>query len=333
MDIKDYIKDFLLHNDELVIPDFGGFVSEYEPATFDVNKNIFLPPTKKLCFKPEFRFEDSALSAYIEKKENIDIKEAKKKISEFVSQLKNYLKKGESVIIKDVGVLSQTVKGEILFEQDKNFNLSTESFGLKSIKIKPLPEKPTLKQEIVANTNKKSVKKPLIIFSSIAGICALLFLVWTFTEGFSNFRIFSTLFVTSTEINTQYEPLVTKSIEYLDSIAREDSIKASINKTIDITTGKKEALFYTDKETNKEPEKPKYSKFDIIAGSFQSRNKAEIFCKELVKKGFTTEIIESDNNLYRISIASFTSEGLALNELYRLRANSDIKQVWLLKSN
>lgn len=196
-----------------------------------------------------------------------------------------------------------------------------------------MSEKAPTKSKTEVNTHKRSLKKPLFIGASLIIIVTLVLLTWTFTDGFSEFDSFSSMFKAKNETTIQQETLTTKSIEYLDSIAQADSIKASINKTIDVTTIKKDALFYTTQKKEQEITKPIYTKFNIIAGSFQSRNKAEIFSKELNKKGFTTEIIESENNLFRISIASFTSEQLALQELYKLRANSEIKQVWILKSN
>lgn len=331
MDIKDYIKDFLLLNDGIVIPGFGGFVSEYVSSVFDISENKFLPPTKKLFFKPEFSFDDTKLAEFISEKEGIDQESAKKKISEFVLQIKSDLKKNP-IIIKDIGVLSQSEKGIIVFEQDRNVNMLTESFGLISFKTKPLSEKKEPKQEIKIRKEKKSLKKLLLITSSIVVVFALLFLTWNFTQGFTEFNFISSMFSTNDE-TIDLQEATTKSVEYLDSIAQADSIKANINKTIDVTTGKKEALFYTDQEKDSEAKQPEFSKFYIIAGSFQSLNKAEIFCKELNKKGFATEIIHSENNLYRISIASYSSEGVALKELYDLRANSEIKQVWILKSN
>ncbi|OFX88157.1 MAG: hypothetical protein A2W99_10565 [Bacteroidetes bacterium GWF2_33_16] len=333
MDIKDYIKDLLLKHEGLVIPDLGGFVSEYEPAAFDVNESKFLPPTKKLYFKPEFSFEDSVFADYIAKKENINLEDAKKKISEFAIHVKKEFKKGLSIDIKDVGVLSQTKKGVILFEQDKNLNLLTESFGLKSVKIKPLSEKTISKQLFTEKKPRKSFKKPILLVSAVIVIIALVFLAGIITEGFSEFSFFSSIFSSKKGYDNQQEVLSTKSIEYLDSIAKADSIKASINKILDVTTVKKDALFYTEQKKEQEFAKTVYVKFDIIAGSFQSLNKAEIFCKELNKKGYKTEIIESDSKLFRISIATFTSEEQALKELYRLRASSEIKQVWILKSN
>jgi hypothetical protein len=194
MDLKIYIKELLLQNEGLVIPGFGGFVSEYEPASFDVNENKFLPPTKKLLFKSEYSFNDTVFAEYIEKKENSNKDDATKKIDEFVSQLKNDLKKGVPFVITNVGTLTQSIKGEIHFEQDKNFNLLTDSFGLKSINIKPLSEKAPTKSKTEVITHKRSLKKPLFIGASLIIIMALVLYTWTITEGFSDYNNFSSLF-------------------------------------------------------------------------------------------------------------------------------------------
>lgn len=332
MDIKDYIKELLLQNEGLIIPGFGGFVAEYEPALFDVNENKFLPPSKKLIFKPDYTFDDSVFAEFIENKEGVTIEEARKKIESLVTQFKNELKTTKQVIIPQVGKLKQ-VKGEILFEQDKSFNLLADSFGLKSLNIKPLSEKTTatpLKEK--HGMSKKSAKKYIIIAASLTIFVVFILFSWFLTDGFSNFESFTSLFI-SDKVENKQETLTTKSVEYLDSIARADSIKANINKTIDVTTAKKEALFYNEqKEVTKEV-KLAYSKFYIIAGSFKTLKNAEKFSKELLKKGFTPEIIESDPEHFRISIASYTSESEALKELYNFRANQEIKQVWILKTN
>lgn len=330
MDIKTYIKDYLLVNDGIIIPGFGGFISEDESAIFDLNENVFLPPSKKLLFKPDFSYKDDSFAKFIAQNEAIELNAAIQKLDEFVFNLKTQLKNKKSVTIEDLGTFTLSAKNDILFVQDKKFNLLADSFGLNSVKTSRIVDKKELIAKNKTPRSTKSIKKILVFTGSFIIMAVLLILAWDFTNGFSVLSLFSGKMQTETIQTTE---ITTKSVEYLDSIARADSIKATINKTIDGTTGKKEALFYTDQKKDSEKSIPEFSKFYIIAGSFQSLNKAEIFSKELNKKGYATEIIHSENNLFRISIASYTSEGAALKELYKLRTNPEIKQVWILKSN
>lgn len=326
MKIKNYIKELLSTNQGVVIPDLGGFESEYEPAAFDVNENKFLPPSKKITFNTEYSYQDNLLIEFISKKENIDKERSKNLLNDFVKETKQKLEKGEIIDLPGIGTLSQKVKGKILFTQDKESNLLTEAYGLQSISTK----QKISQNETIKKTNSAKQKKPyksIIIGTSVIVILSLIALHTFLTEGpkFSFISSKEENIIVPSKNNTVNTPE-----KNLDSIAKTDSIKGLINQSIDENTDKKDALFY--KEPKASNVKPKYSKFTIVAGSFKKMENAEEFSLKLKNKGYNPVIIQSDENLIRISIFSFTNETLALKELYKLREKSDIKSVWILKS-
>ena len=320
----------LIANQGVIIPDLGGFISEYEPACFDVNENKFLPPSNKILFKPEYSYQDNLLVDLISEKENLNKEEANKRLKDFVEDLISKLKKGEKIAFPEVGTLSHDVKGNIVFIQTKESNLLPNSFGLKSIKSKPIVNH--LKETRVSAPlhQKKSYKKLIIISSSVILILTVIFASWYLTDGFSNLKSIS-----SNDINTETSrnlDIINTTERNLDSIAKADSIKAIINQSIDENTDKKDALFYSKPEEEQTKEaKSQYSKFYIIAGSFKRIENAEKYAEGIRSKGYETEIIKSDKNLIRISIYTFTDETSALKELYKLREKADLKSVWILK--
>lgn len=324
MKIKIYIKELLFNNQGVVIPGLGGFVSEYEPAAFDVSKNKFLPPSKKITFNPEYSYHDTLLIDFVAKKEKISADQSKKLIDEFVKDTKYKLRKGEKVVFPEIGTIWQK-KAQIHFEQNKESNLLTDSFGLKSIKAKqPTPEaiKPAKKQ-------KKSHKK-LIIITSILFIAALgITSIWYFSDGFSDLDFMA--ISKQKEQDKADNKLKEITERKLDSIAKADSLKAIIVHSIDNNTDKKDALFY-EEPTEQEIEQ-KYTQFHIIAGSFKKMANAEKFSTEIKNKGYNPQIIKSEENLIRIAIYSYTDETEALKQLYKLRETSEINSVWILKSN
>ncbi len=324
LNIKEYIKDLLFTNQGVIVPGLGGFVSEYEPAAFDVSENKFLPPTKKITFNPEYSYQDNLLSEYIANKEKIDITEARKQIDDFVKDTQFKLKKGETIDFPEIGKLSQSSKGQISFAQNKESNLLTDSFGLTSVKAK---QNTIPKSDFKKVKPKKSYKKLIIISSSAAVFLLLVASGWYFTNGFSDFKIFT--FGQNEEFVADESPSIENTENNLDSIARADSLKALIVHSIDDNTDKKDALFY--EELPKEEPKPVYSEFHIIAGSFKRMENAEKFSNELRSKGYSPEIIKSGEELIRISIFSYNNESEALKKLYKLREASDIKSVWILK--
>ena len=324
VDIKDYIKELLFTNQGVIIPGLGGFVSEYEPAAFDVSENKFLPPSKKITFNPEYSYHDSLLIEFISKKEKIAKENVEKNLQEFVKDTKYKLKKGEEINFPEIGTLTQNTKGQISFSQSKESNLLTDSFGLKSVKTtQPV-------SDVVQKTIKprRSFKKAIIITSAAVVLVALIISAWFFTQGFSDFSLISSTNKTEVEqVNNKIKEITEKN---LDSIAQADSLKALIVNSIDDNTDKKDALFY--QEPAKEKPKPQYSEFYIIAGSFKRMENAEKFSAQLKTKGYNPQIIKSEENLIRISIYSYTDETEALKQLYKLRETSEIKSVWILKS-
>ena len=326
MKIKEYIKELLFTNQGVIIPGFGGFVSEYEPAAFDVTENKFLPPSKKIFFKAEYNYPDNLLSEFIGKKEKISVDEAKKQIEDFVKDSALKLDKGIQVDFPGIGVISKSGKA-LFFKQSKESNLLTDSFGLQSVKARPIEKnQQATKTTVPSVKKKKSYKKPILLSSAILVLLALIAFSWYITSGFTNFN----LFIVDSGIKDQDKPNEYSPAKYLDSIAKADSIKALINESIDEKTDLKDALFY--EQPPKQEPKPKYSSFHIVAGSFKRMENAEKFSNELKKKGYNPKIIQSGDTLFRIAIYSFTSETEALTELYKLRQSSDIKSVWILKS-
>lgn len=335
MKIKDYIKELLFTNQGVIIPDLGGFVSEYEPAAFDINENSFIPPSKKISFNPKYSYPDNLLIEFISEKEKINKEKSANVLSDFVKDIKEKLKKGDEIDFPEIGSIAQNSKGEIIFKQDAKSNLLTDSFGLTSVKTKPIVKQQEKATRIIKPIKqKKSYRKLIIMSSSVVVFLSFIALSWFFTEGYTDFSLLS-----SKEINTEISDnsLINTAITNLDSIAKADSVKALINQSIDEDTDKKDALFYKEpskpaRPAGEEEAKPKYSEFHIIAGSFKKIENAEIFSSKLKNKGYEAEIIHSEENLIRIAIFSYTNETEALTKLYSLRAKSELKSVWILKS-
>ncbi len=85
----------------------------------------------------------------------------------------------------------------------------------------------------------------------------------------------------------------------------------------------------------KKPEPPKPDdKYFLIAGSFQSRENAEIFKLRLEEQGYSSNIIERrhgpNTEFYKVSYKSFYDKNEAFAELRRARNTEGKDNVWLL---
>ena len=126
-------------NDCVVIPDFGGFVSNYKPA--QIKHNRFTPPSKEIAFNPKLQKNDGLLINFISETEGLGYFEAKLKVEAFVDEALLKLENYEKLFFEGVGQLYYDRMENLLFEPAVDQNLLAESFGLESFSYEKLYEK------------------------------------------------------------------------------------------------------------------------------------------------------------------------------------------------
>ncbi|HBL75036.1 MAG: hypothetical protein A2W90_07425 [Bacteroidetes bacterium GWF2_42_66] len=297
VEIASYIKELLLLNDCVVIPDFGGFVSNYKPA--QIKHNRFMPPSKEIAFNPKLQKNDGLLINYISEKEGLEYFEAKLKVETFVDESLLKLENYERLTFEDVGQLYYDRMENLLFEPVANQNLLVDSFGLESFSYEKLYEKmmpkPAMKiqqpeavQVIFSNRN---VKKVLI------GVPLLLALALIPVKNkdiinHSDLNIFSQL----TEMVAPAQEIVAEQ-----TTVKEPEVAPVINN----------------------------DKYFLIGGSFRQEENAVIFIEMMKKEGYQPEDLGVFNGLHRISIQSFSSFQEAKDKLNELRGGDPKSGVWI----
>ena len=58
IELAQHIEALLLENDCVIVPNFGGFVAHYAPATYVKEENLFLPPTRIIGFNSQLKLND-----------------------------------------------------------------------------------------------------------------------------------------------------------------------------------------------------------------------------------------------------------------------------------
>ena len=287
MEINNYIKELLLLNDCVVVPDFGGFVSNYKPA--QIKHNRFMPPSKEIAFNPKLQKNDGLLISFISEKEGLGYFEAKQKAESFVDESLLKLQNYERLTFEGVGQLYYDPMENLLFEPAADLNLLVDSYGLESFSHEKLYEKfmpkPAIKiqnkEAVQVIFSKRNVKKALI------GVPLLLALALIPVKNkdiinHSDLNIFSQL----TEMVAPAQEIV------------------------------------AEQTTVKEPEAVPVinnDKYFLIGGSFRQEENAAIFIEMMKKEGYQPEDLGIFNGLHRISIQSFSSFQEAKDKLNELR--------------
>ena len=137
IDIALHIEKLLYDNDSVIIPDFGGFVSKYKPASIDHVQGMLYPPSNTILFNENLVVNDGILVNYVRETNNLSLDEAKHEVRRFVNRLKASLAKREIIVFPGVGRLYRDYERKLQFLPD-NTNFNLDSFGLPSVQYYPV---------------------------------------------------------------------------------------------------------------------------------------------------------------------------------------------------
>lgn len=319
MALTQIIKDLLYLNDKLVIPGFGGFVAQHTPAQINTDKNVITAPGKYFIFDSTLVEDDGVLVNYISKKKSVSRQEASSQVREMVAGFMRKLDQGNTLVIEQVGYFLKDEKGIIRFKREEEQNYRPESFGLFPAAIKVPSRESQIADEVYVPERKNRLVRILLIFLAINVIGALSAIIyWKYDDIASYFRQFS---------DKKTEVPVHDSVDY-----QSPPDTSSLGQYIDTSTNIKNALRYEEvQEKDSDSIKIETEKaYYIIAGSFQSYPKAEIFSKTLRKQGFETEVIEFSHDLFRISVGEYKSREEALKQLEIVKSRKGTEKAWLL---
>ncbi|MDB2385120.1 SPOR domain-containing protein [Polaribacter sp.] len=295
MKLTNYINDLLYRYDCVIIPDFGGFVTNTVGAVIK-NDNSFYPPSKQVGFNEHLTHNDGLLANYIASAENISFEKATTAISLSVIKWKKALQ-SEKLVLDNLGSLILNSENKIVFEPSNAINFLTHSFGLSTFNSDVIVRQTEVKPLVVLVEENRKIPVFVKYVASVAVICAL---------GFATFSGIQK-HQTNKDIANQKE-ILEKKIQSATFVISDPL--PIIN--LDVV--------------KKEIEKPYY----IVAGAFQFEENAEKKVKQLIKKGYNAEIIGKNKwGLTQVTFDSFADKTEAEKFLFKLKRTVS-KDAWLL---
>jgi hypothetical protein len=338
--IDKHISELLYDYDCVIVPNFGGFVSNYAPAKIHPVQHTFSPPFKRIVFNKNLKNNDGLLANHIAKHLNSGFPEALKHIDHFVSGINSQLKAGKKVLIEDVGTLYWDVERNIQFEPStKNYLL--EAFGLVQIQSPAIRrdslgkriEKQLIDREPSALPKKKNtLKKYVTVAIAIPLIAALIWIPYK-TDLLKNTDHANLNPFHSTEAG---KPDFKKNLaEPINVPVDKDSI---LTKPVDAKATRQpvtEALVTpVPADTTAvviEKDHAVDFKFHVVAGCFQVQQNAVKYIAILQQQNIHASIIgQNDKGLYVVSCGDYATRREASTQLNNLRNQQ--QSVWLYKN-
>lgn len=306
MTLANYISDLLYRYECVIIPNFGGFVTNEISAKVNHFTHTFYAPSKQITFNSHLQNNDGLLANYIATAKNSSFNDAVSFIEKEVENWELSLK-SEELELENIGSFHLNSEGKLTFEPNIAVNYLTSSFGLNSYvspAVKRFAYKEKVKQlETVAPifpSEENKLKTP--IFIKYAAAAVIIFALGT--VGFKEYQ----------------------KIEYKNLVFQSEKQQQQVEKTI------QEATFVINnplptitlnvvKET---------TNYHIIAGAFREPSNAEKKLKQLLQKGYNAKILGVNKwNLTQVAYESFNSRNQAINKLNTIK-KLDSKDAWLL---
>ncbi|NEW79398.1 MAG: SPOR domain-containing protein [Gelidibacter sp.] len=302
MTTANYISDLLYRYECVIVPNFGGFVTNEIPAKVNHFTHTFYPPSKQLTFNSHLQNNDGLLANYVAAAKKISYSEALVAIEKEVVEWK-LLMNVEVLELENIGSFKLNKERKLIFEPTNSLNYLTSSFGLGSYvspAIKRVVYKEKIKQLEPFLTQETKRKTPAFI--KYAATAAILFSLGT--VGWNEYQ----------------------KIAYKNLVAEAEHQQKKVEKTI------QEATFVI---ANPLPAitlnitKETYN-YHIIAGAFRAPENAEKKLQQLLEKGYNAKILGVNKwDLTQVAFESFTTEEEAINKM-RIIHKTESQEAWLL---
>lgn len=296
MQLSKYISDLLYRYECVIVPGFGGFVSNTVSSSVNHFTHTFNPPTKKLSFNSQLTTNDGLLANYIAASEKISFEEAVTKIDIIVAQWQTSLQ-NEKLLLNAIGTLDLNNENKIVFEPIEKTNYLTSSFGLDTFQSAPI-KRLEYKQKVTQLEVAENRKSPAYLkyAATIAVLLTIGALSWN-------------------SITKKQENSLAK--EYRETVSRKIE-----QATFEISNPLPEIKLDVVRK-----ELPK--KFHLIAGAFGQKENADKKIKQLRNKGFNARVIGVNKwGLTQVSFDSYTTREEATEHLEIIR-KSIAKDAWL----
>jgi len=332
LDIAAYIKELILTNECVILPQFGGFISKYRPAKIDPGEKILAPPSKEIEFHSELKKDNGILVNYVARKNKTFNTRARRVVNDFVNEINARLDNGEKVIFEGIGTFIKDINNdEILFYSYSDENYLIDSYGLMNLELNELGKSGNIEDSVIRTPPIKIISRKQTGFwvaGSVIILTLLLILMIPLTDSNYLYNLnFGFLFAGKSDNHRNKEN--EKIVFGKRRIIKQDTVK-DIEKIIDNATKKEVALFYN------EPEK-KYdeniisgtNKYYLVAGSFKKLDNAQKLKTDLLNDGYDPQILKTKNGYYRVTLSSFNNRNIAIRELERIRKDLN-RTVWIL---
>lgn len=364
MQLNQQISELLYHYDCVIIPEFGGFITNYKPAHLDERLHWFHPPSKEVSFNKNLTRNDGILAQHLSEMGDYSFEEANALIKENVENYFAKLNNGERVVFNKVGIIYRDSDKNLRFQPSREENFLKDAFGLEKLFAVPAetPEKEKVQKEPVKvapiipmsapvthsepeKSSEESGWPRRLGWAAVLTLPLLAYSGWLISTAdlsrpanltIADLNPFNggqkALYA---ERNTVFEPAdeitaSTSGTAWLDD--EDDVVKGSF------TDPPGEGVYVRLKaEVKSSPPVNTYVatpeilalRYHVVGGCFGELANARGFVDDLRQRGHQAYILDHHKGLYRVTFGNYARRSDALTALRKIKKD-EMKAAWLL---
>lgn len=171
-ELFDLIGDLLDAHTCVIVPNFGGFVTNDKSAEKHSENDSFCPPTKEVIFNQLLTHNDGLLAQELMRRNQLSFEDANRQIATIVSQIQQTLASVGTLKVSDWGLFTMESQ-RLSFVQTRSFLVDKDAFGLNEFYFPELMMED--KSEEIVEQPKRNSMKPFLIGTAATIACLMFF--------------------------------------------------------------------------------------------------------------------------------------------------------------
>ena len=356
--VAQHISQLLYCHDCVIVPNFGGFVTNYKSAQIDVDNGLALPPSKTISFNRFLLHNDGLLINEISKQEGLSYKESSDAVKQYADDCQALLTTKGRLELDKIGVLYYDDKKLKFKSGNENFALSAYGFNPIAFAIKE-PITPSISEEKEAlvlkpisrkSTEQKENRTAVVTPSlpsekkssrSLKYVSVALLVIVAFYSAWIPLKtdVIQTGSLEFSDLNpfdyNRCPSVYNPHVEELTFIPQhpDETVSADVLKIEDrhfvVVEKYPHVAESTFVKTTVAKTDTSSRNYYLVAGCFKEQSNALKLVSALKQEGYDAEIIDIKNGLHRVSFTKFSSRNEAKSLHEKLKQEG--KSSWILK--
>ena len=330
MIIGKYIRQLLNDSKRVVFPGFGNLeVKEVKGEVSQTGSKIN-PPGLTVKFDSGYSKDDGLLAATMLYGEGIQQEEADQKVLELIDAIKFALDKGEPYLVHETGTFLKDDDGKVHFQAVSEWVLEPDHYGLESLDLLELEELPLEEENRAVDVSVKPpprapVRAPELQPAGRTGRHITRWRAIYITAGTLIVILAVLIFIPiGRKGNPTKESRIQKKSPPIETIQQNKQLREEKDNAAEVAAPESQEVQGESVDAT-----PNYY---IIAGSFKHLKNASEMQDQLKARGYKSEVLITENRMYRVSVASYATVAEAERVLSEIKSEPGLKSCWVLSN-